>query len=242
MTLNPSCNLEEGRIGFPTIEDAPFDKKGRDFALTELRVAGFPRGSDRVTVQEVEVYVEGSEAHKLAKMGIHIGSVCAGKSETEWINVYTVRAELYEWTFYRAWYYWVAETKNKSYAVPKTFAQKLNEDKNNREEIRVEGFAGGRDVTRQVEFYHIDTPRGLNEFVKLLKKIDELHVAAYDKALPHKDKQRFYDLGYVVRWDIEFEHYGVFRVDGDEAQGRGCETLEDVEAWIAIDQKNRDMK
>ena len=167
--MSPNRNLEEGRKGFPVVGDAPFGKNGRDFALAELRVAGFPRGSDRVTVQEAEVYVEGSEAAKLAKMGIHIGTVCE-KSETEWINVYTVKAELYGWTFYRAWYYWVAEAKGKGSAVPKTFAQKLNEDKNNREEIRVEGYAGGQDVTKPVECYHVDTPRGLSELVKLLKK------------------------------------------------------------------------
>ncbi len=241
MSLNPSCNLEEGHKGFPVIGDAPFDEIGKNFAIAELKEAGFPRGSDRVIVQEIEVYKKDSEAYKLAKNGIHIPSICE-KSETEWTNGYTVKAELYGWTFYRAWYYWIAEAATKEFEIPKTLAQKFNKDENNRKEIRVEGWAGGNDVKKPVSSYHVDTPRGLKELVMFLRKIDELIAKSYGKVLRHKDRERFYELGYRVKWDFEFESYSVHRIDGDEAQGISCETLEDVEVWIEIDQKNRKTK
>ncbi len=110
MSLNPSCNLEGGRKGFPVIGDAPFNEKGRDIAIAELRTAGFPRGSEVVEVMEREQFKEGD------------------------------------------------------------VASEFNKDENNRKEVRVEGFAGGRDIVNEpVECYHIDTQRGLDAFIEMIK-------------------------------------------------------------------------
>jgi hypothetical protein len=166
MSLNPSCILDEGRKGFPNVGDAPFSEEGKDVAIAELRAVGFPRGSETIEVREQEQYKNGSEADILSRQGFFSSEV-AKRSETEWAKVYTVRAKYCGWKFYRAWYYWIAEAKDMS--IPEDVATEFNKDKNNREEVRVEGYAGGQNVIWPVGCYHIDTPRGLEEFMKMLK-------------------------------------------------------------------------
>jgi hypothetical protein len=56
-------------------------------------------------------------------------------------------------------------------SIPIEIAIEFNKDKDNREEVRVEGCAGGQDVNRHrpVDCYHIDTPRGFDAFMRMLK-------------------------------------------------------------------------
>ncbi len=166
MSLNPSCILDEGRKGFPNVGDAPFSEEGKDIAVAELRAVGFPRGSEIIEVQEQEQFKEGTEAYNLAKSGIYIQNV-AEKSETKWVKVYTVRAKYCGWKFYRAWYYWIAEAW--SFSMPEAASRELNSTVNNMQEIRVDGYAGGKNIEKQVSCYHIDTPRGFDTFMKMLK-------------------------------------------------------------------------
>lgn len=52
-------------------------------------------------------------------------------------------------------------------------------------------------------------------------------------------RKRWEQLGYKVAWDDEGQDFSVRRIDGDEAQGRSCPTVADVEAWIVLDQDCR---
>jgi len=166
--LCPSNQRNEGMKGFPTLGDPPFPEACRDLAVTELRTAGFPRGSEIMTVCEREVYKEDSELAKLASAGIHMPSI-AKPDDIEWITLYDVDAKLYGWTFRRAWYYWVASTGEYSeYTIPEDVATKFNQAF--RQEARVQGYAGGQDVRQKVNLYHVDTPRGLAALIELLKK------------------------------------------------------------------------
>jgi len=166
MGLNPSNRLEEGLKGFPTLGDSPFSAECKDMAVAELRTAGFPRGSVILTTRECHLDRPDSQAAKMAQMGIRIP--CAEKeSEKEWVWQFHVDAKLYGWKFYRAWYYWVAVAGDSDYHVPRDTAEKFNQEF--RCEARVDGFAGGQDVSGPVDSYHVDTPRGLEALVELLK-------------------------------------------------------------------------
>jgi len=180
MALNPSNKLDEGLKGFPTLGDPPFDMEHRDLAINELYAAGFPKGCEILTMHRREVYKKYSEPYKLAQAGIHIpGNVKPGDIETALL--FDVEAHMHGWEFYRAWYYWVARTKTIGYLIPEDVAKKLN--KKFRSEIRVAGYAGGMDVNGPVESYHIDTPRGLKAFVKLLKERYEIKCQKVSKFL-----------------------------------------------------------
>ncbi len=168
MGLNPSNRLDKGLKGFPTLGDGPFPAECRDVALKELQAAEFPRGSATLTMCEREVYKEGSKPHQMASSGIHMPGM-ATPEDIEWVMLYDVNAKLYGWKFRRAWYYWVASTREYSeYAIPEDVATEFNQEF--RLETRVEGCAGGQDVRQKVDLYHVDTPRGLAALMKLLKK------------------------------------------------------------------------
>ena len=171
MGISPSNRLEEGLKGFPTLGDPPFATTGKFLATEELRAAGFPRGSVIVTTREYHLDRPDSQAANLAQMGIRIP--CAEKaSEKEWVWQFHVDAQLYGWKFYRAWYYWVATAGDGDYHIPRDTAEKFNQEF--RCEARVEGYAGGQDVSGPVDSYHVDTPRGLEALVELLKLRDKV--------------------------------------------------------------------
>src|SRR3989344_9115596 len=56
---------------------------------------------------------------------------------------YTLIGKLGEWTFVRAWYYWIASAPNGK-GIPEAEAESLNKQWG--EEVRVVGFAGGTKV------------------------------------------------------------------------------------------------
>ena len=181
MGLNPSNRLDGDLKGFPTLGDPPFSAKCKDAAVAELRAAGFPRGSETLTLTEHKVYKEGSKAHQMASAGVHVPGM-AGPDDTEWVWVYVVEAKLHFWKFYRAWYYWVAEACNSDYYIPKDIAHAFNQTF--RLDARVEGFAGGQDVRSGVSSYHVDTPVGLDALMLLLKererKVRAEQMSSYD--------------------------------------------------------------
>lgn len=165
--MNPSCNLDNGLKGFPAVGDPPFSAAGKDSAIAELIAVGFPRGSWKLTAEEHEVWQADSEAGILAQDGCY-SPAAAQRSGTEWITKYRVKAEMYRWKFARYWYYWAAEVRWPDFIIPKALAEDFN--KRFRREVRVDGFAGGQNVTRDVGSYHIDTLNGLKEFMRLLKQ------------------------------------------------------------------------
>jgi hypothetical protein len=171
MGLNPSNRLDKDLKGFPTLGDAPFPEGCKNEAVAELRAAGFPRGSETLTMREKQVYKEGSDPDKMARCGIHMPGM-AKPDDIEWASLYSVKAELYGWKFSRAWYYWVCRSDwGSEYDIPETVAEELN--KEFRREIRVTGYAGGTDVRGPVDSYHVDTPRGLAKLIEILKERKE---------------------------------------------------------------------
>jgi hypothetical protein len=87
---------------------------------------------------------------------------------------YSLVGRLGDWTFERAWYYWMASTPE-GMGVPEAEAEGLNQKW--RREVRVAGFASGTEVgdwlsnQGTVDSYHIDTPEGLSAFARLLGEV-----------------------------------------------------------------------
>jgi hypothetical protein len=174
VAINPSCNLKDGLIGFPNLGDPPFKSTRKEMALNELTNAGFPRGSWILREREIKVYTKDSEAAQLAGTGIYIPEI-AKRSATEWITVYDVEANLYGWKFSRNWYYWVAEVQyeNDEYGIPIDLAEEFH--KQFGKEVRVAGHCGCPSPRewykgKPCECYHVDTIRGFEALVKLLKQ------------------------------------------------------------------------
>lgn len=97
---------------------------------------------------------------------------------------YTLIGKLKNWTFTRAWYYWIAET-NEENKLPLDIAIEMHNKKYPDEmfdhdqemkkygnSIRVGGHAGRPSPLdyNVTDCYHIDTQEGLNEFVRVLNK------------------------------------------------------------------------
>ena len=77
---------------------------------------------------------------------------------------------LFQWSFRRAWYYWVA----KGPGIPPMYADKLHEEYG--KEVRVDGNCTCPSPKEQfkgfaVGHYHVDTQRGLNALAHTIRKI-----------------------------------------------------------------------
>jgi hypothetical protein len=103
---------------------------------------------------------------ELTKAGIHpYNSYVPSRLEVP----SSITGILGSWTFTRAWYYWVAESSR--IGIPRDIAEEFNKQWG--EFVRVDGFAGGKDVDRdQIYLYHIDSQDGLNAFSSLVKSLD----------------------------------------------------------------------
>lgn len=174
MAINPSCNLADGLKGFHNLGDPPFILHRKDEALADLQKAGFPRGSWFVTQREVSRYREDSEAAQLARVGIMIPQI-SRQSPREWVTVYDVAAKLFGWKFSRAWYYWIAEVQyeNAEYGIPVGLAEDFHSVYG--KEVRVAGHCGCPSPKEWYKgkpciCYHVDTPRGFEALVQLLKR------------------------------------------------------------------------
>jgi len=164
MSLNPSCNSVKGK-GLPVIGDGPRPFDANEKAKEELRRA-FPGVVFREKTEVRKCYKEGSEPWKLARMGIH--GACEVKPEDiVEVTLYDLTAEADGWVFRRAWYYWCCNTVKRS--VPLEIAKEFNETW--REVVRVDGFAGGQDVRRDVDAYHVDTQEGLDALGALIRSL-----------------------------------------------------------------------
>lgn len=80
-----------------------------------------------------------------------------------------------DWYFKRNWGYWVAMAEEEGKGIPQSEAKVLNAKW--RGEVRVNGYVGGTDVLRwlssagTVDTYHIDSQRGLDALVKLIREL-----------------------------------------------------------------------
>lgn len=92
--------------------------------------------------------------------------------ETIVVKTYKFEAEILGWDFHRNWYYWGARTANNP--IPAYEARFLN--KRFGQEVRVDGFSGGKEVTGPVYSYNIDTYYGLLALIKLIMKVSGISV------------------------------------------------------------------
>jgi len=106
--------------------------------------------------QTREVFKEGTQGYKMGRAGIRMPYE-GEENDIETIEVASVTAEAYGWKFYRAWYYWVCGTKTNP--IPEAQAKALNAKW--REQVRFDGFAGGKDADGPGDSYHVDTMEGL---------------------------------------------------------------------------------
>lgn len=164
MGLNPSCNNVVGNA-LPVLGDPPFPLDLAARAKEEL-LRVLPEAVFEDKVETREVYRKGTRAHQMASAGMHFPGM-AGPDDIETIEVQAVRATALGWTFQRAWYYWICTTADRP--IPRAEASRLNETW--RKQVRVDGFAGGRDVRADVQGYHVDTADGLAALVAAIRQI-----------------------------------------------------------------------
>jgi hypothetical protein len=91
-----------------------------------------------------------------------------------------VAGQVGAFTFRRAWVYWIVNgTMSKAHAHAINTAERPPTERESRysggeqtwgDVIRVDGFAGGRDVTGPVDSWHIDTEDGLAYFAVRLRE------------------------------------------------------------------------
>ncbi len=163
--LNPSCNRTDGKSAFPVLGDPPFRADRKDVAVAELHAAGITETT--LISREIEVYVEGSPAAEARRSGIWYPGLHE-QSNTERITVYEVTGRFLGWTFSRAWYYWICQTKYQGSVIRVDAARAFNATW--RTEVRAYGYGHGRNIDwGPVDGYHIDTPAGLKAFVELLR-------------------------------------------------------------------------
>ena len=84
----------------------------------------------------------------------------------------SIAGELHQWSFRRAWSYWVAEGPG----LPPTYATPLHEAHGN--DVRVDGHCGSPSPLEwhkgfAVGMYHVDTPTGLKALADALKQCVE---------------------------------------------------------------------
>ena len=167
MALNPSCNNVAGNgEAFPVLGDGPFKKDQLETAKSEL-TSVLPEAEFDIKSEVQQHYKEGSLPYKQAMAGMR--GFCKVKPEDiEDVEVYTMEAKALGWNFHRAWYYWSCHVDNGK-KIPTKIAKTFNETWG--EQVRVNGYAGGTDVKRPVDGYHIDTAAGLQAFVDMLRKV-----------------------------------------------------------------------
>lgn len=82
-----------------------------------------------------------------------------------------VRGNLFNWSFERAWYYWMASGPG----IPPQYANKLHEQHGS--DVRVNGDCSCPSPKQMRGFavgnYHVDTQEGLNALAKTLRQIVE---------------------------------------------------------------------
>ena len=118
---------------------------------------------------------------ELKKAGIPIEKIDSPEGEC----AYTLIGKLKNWTFKRAWYYWMATTAEEN-AIPMPKALEMHNKKYPDEmfdhdqelgiygkSIRVGGHCGCPSPKEYnvTDCYHIDTQEGLNEFARVINSL-----------------------------------------------------------------------
>ena len=154
-----------GTLDFEILGDPPFRMEVAEQAMAELRSV-LPEAVFETKTETRSVYKDASRGDEMARCGIRIHYE-GEEADIETITVQSVRATALGWTFRRAWYYWACSTKDKP--VPEEMARSMNEKWG--EQVRVDGFSGGRDAIGDVFSYHVDTKDGLAALVTILRQV-----------------------------------------------------------------------
>ncbi len=186
MALNPSCNNVKG-TPFPVLGDSPFPLELAETARAEIRSVVEPGRLtfDDENVQTRTVFRRGTQGDEMGRAGIH-APYEGMENDTEVVELVRVTARAYGWKFHRAWYYWICLTDGPP--LTEKVARELNDEW--REQVRVEGFGGGCDVTGPVRAYHVDTLDGLMKLMVVIKSIADardVQEAKLDKSLADSD-------------------------------------------------------
>jgi len=146
---------------FPNLGDGPRTFEQTNIAIMEISTA-FPEATFILSGEQRNVYKVGTEAYNQAMVGMW-GFCKVTPDDIERVTLYHIRANAFGWVFMRAWYYWFAQGPAIRESVARDFNEKWGE------QVRVDGFAGGQNVTGPVDSYHIDTVEGLMAFAELIR-------------------------------------------------------------------------
>lgn len=166
MALNPSCNSVTKGTPFPVLGDPPFRLDLAEIAKDELRKVIADADLDLVDCEQQtrRVFREGSRGHQMSRAGI-----CAfyegQENDIEEVQVASVGAKAHGWEFRRAWYYWVCQTSTNP--IPRTEAEKLNAKWG--DQVRFDGYSGGKNPNGPGTAYHVDTLEGLQALLDVIK-------------------------------------------------------------------------
>jgi len=129
---------------------------------------------------------------------------------------YTLTGKLDNWTFDRAWYYWMAGNQ-KGKGLPLEVATELHnreysikgepEPKTYGEVIRVDGDCRCPAPTRSVRSYHVDSQKGLNALAGAIRTLHNIASSGTDT----KEILRLYDKisALYTEWETEKKQEGV---------------------------------
>lgn len=168
MGLFPSCCTVTKGTRFPNLGDPPFPKSEFCTVRDEL-LAAFPDARIDWHEYKVRAIKPGTEAHRMASCGVHLPGMIKPEDVYD-APVFRLVGYAHGWRFYRAWYYWCAHDCGAN-AVRREVAEEFNREW--REQVRVDGFAGGKDVQGDVDGYHVDTVEGLAALAALLRSANE---------------------------------------------------------------------
>jgi hypothetical protein len=168
MGLNPSCNNVEGKP-LPVLGDPPFSAEHAEIAMNELlRFIPIADLRFKNTTSMHKIFKKGSKGHAMGRCGISCYYE-GQENDVEDVELVRVEAEAYNWTFYRAWYYWVCGTRHNP--ISEKAAKELNDAMGG--QVRVNGFAGGTSVDGVVDSYHVDTLDGLKALLEMIRDEQE---------------------------------------------------------------------
>jgi hypothetical protein len=165
MALNPSNNSVREGTPFPVLGDPPFRLDRAETAREELHsVIPEEDLTFRGKMSTREVYRKGTKGYRMGRAGVSMYYE-GQENDIETIEVASVTAEAYGWTFHRLWYYWVCQTNTNP--IPQAKAEDLNVVWG--KQVRFDGFAGGHDVDGPGDHYHVDTKEGLQALLNVIK-------------------------------------------------------------------------
>jgi hypothetical protein len=149
---------------------------------------------------------------ELAEAGIHVIEGARSRGEVP----YTLTGKLGDWSFARAWYYWMAKAQDGK-GLPLEVATELHHRKYSvkgeqksgtcGQAIRVDGHAGCPKPIGMVHSYHIDTQEGLNALAGAIRALHNMATSGTDP----EEIQRLHDKisALYLAWETDKQQGGV---------------------------------